>query len=163
MADSINIFALDPGTKSGVACGIVGSSGTVIERLTGAKIKSVTLEGDFVSQAREARRLFDRFYYGNDRDTFVVIEDFILREQSKDRELLDPIRVASAFLALIEGDVTLEEIHWQQPSQAMTYATNERLRHWGMWLKGSDKDLEHQRDARRHLCLRVAEMIRTSK
>jgi hypothetical protein len=43
-------------------------------------------------------------------------------------------------------------VTFQAPSDAMTFATSERLKRWGLWVKGK----EHERDAWRHLATFVA-------
>jgi hypothetical protein len=85
----------------------------------------------------------------------IAIEDFILtRFESSEREGLDPVRVTSSFITLFETARPHypAEIVYQLPGEAMSYATNDRLRHWGLWSKG---DTEHERDAMRHLLLAI--------
>jgi hypothetical protein len=160
----IHIFVVDPGTKTGVAWGSAGRLGTVRERIAAGSIESCTIEGDFIEQVEQLGDLYAQFITDKPRKHFhVVVEDFILHKMTSDRELLDPVRVASGFLAVLNfGFAPRFDLTWQQPSAAMTYATNNRLREWGLWIRGSNRDLEHQRDARRHFCLYVAERIRAS-
>ena len=49
----------------------------------------------------------------------------------------------------------LGEIDWQQASQAKGYATDERMRGWGVWQRGSP----HKRDAVRQLCLKLNKVL----
>lgn len=82
-------------------------------------------------------------------DSAVVIENFILRQKRKDRSLLSPVRVTAK----------LEQKLWeegrtyflQQPADAKTLATDERLKLWGMY--NAVGGLEHARDADRHAIL----------
>jgi hypothetical protein len=79
----------------------------------------------------------------------VVIEDFTLRQQRKDRDLLSPVRITAAlgFRLWLKG----RDYHVQQPADAKTTCSNLRLREWGMY--DSVGDLEHARDADRHAIL----------
>lgn len=157
------LFAVDPGTKTGVAWGSAGTSGTVRQRLAMGEVKSLTIEGYFIEQVEQLTELFYLFAKDLPRVN-VVVEDFILRKMTSDRELLDPVRVSSGFLAVCNDSFSPHyNATWQQPSAAMTYATNDRLREWGLWIKGSDPALEHQRDARRHFCLFVADRARAEQ
>lgn len=74
----------------------------------------------------------------------VVIEDFILRKMSKDEDLLAPVRLIAKIELLLwqEGIRSFR----QQPSEAKTTATDERLKSWGLYVPGE----EHARDASRH-------------
>jgi hypothetical protein len=155
----INVFAVDPGTRSGVAWGSVPTSGTIKERLCAAEICSATFEG---SPRQQAIHIEENLYNFLDRYGAVdlVIEDFILRKMTADRELLDPIRITSGLLALIDFQSEYNgkiEIHFQQPSM-MASITSDRLRLWNLWVRGSDPALEHHR----HLAAFVAEQVRVS-
>lgn len=79
----------------------------------------------------------------------VVIEDFTLRQQRKDRDLLSPVRITAAlgFRLWLKG----RDYHVQQPNDAKTTCSNLRLREWGMY--DSVGNLEHARDADRHAIL----------
>lgn len=90
---------------------------------------------------------------------FLIIEDFQLRQRSAE---LWPVEVTHALLALLMGAegtwagcVRPDCIDFQQPSTAMTYATNERLRRWELWTRGK----EHGRDATRHLALAASRVL----
>lgn len=77
-----------------------------------------------------------------------LIEDFILRERTKDRNLLSPVRLTTAFTTLIaESEHPCQELILQSASEAKSTATDERLKRWGFWAKGE----QHARDALRHL------------
>lgn len=89
----------------------------------------------------------------------LVIEDFQLRQRSAE---LWPVEVRAAFIAYLRGEsgawsgiVREDCLYFQQPSQAMTYATNERLKRWGVWTVGK----EHGRDATRHLALLASRVL----
>jgi hypothetical protein len=69
------------------------------------------------------------------------------RFNSTDPEALSPVRIGAQLELLREqkqlGDATL---HFQSRSLAFSTATDDRLRRWGLWVKGSD----HVRAALRH-------------
>lgn len=105
-------------------------------------------------------------------DVHLVLERFQLRNLHAD---LAPVSVTHALMALLYkmpyshvGDATamnpsnvdegfwpLGEVEFQEPSVAKRYATNQRLRDWGVWVVGS----EHKRDATRHLCVKASELL----
>lgn len=80
----------------------------------------------------------------------VGVEDFILRRSERSRNLLSPVRVASAFQYTLwdRGRAVV----WQQPNE-MAVVTAERLRLWKLWYRGfGTRDGAHARDALAH-CL----------
>ncbi len=76
----------------------------------------------------------------------VVVESFILRQFSKDQDLLSPQRIT----AKVEQYLWLDGRNYftQQPSEAKTSATDERLKEWGFYT--SEGGMQHARDATRH-------------
>ena len=83
----------------------------------------------------------------------VVIEDFILRKYVSGRELLSPVRitakVAYVFNRGLEGiEPPGRKIFRQQPSLAMSTATDARLKDWNLYVREGGE--EHARDATRH-------------
>lgn len=99
---------------------------------------------------------------------FLVIESFELRQRSAD---LSPVGVTQGLLTLLAtGEIDPgaagmtwpsirvdQQLRFQEPATAMTYATNERLREWGVY--GLTVGKEHGRDAMRHLCLAASEIL----
>lgn len=81
--------------------------------------------------------------------THIVIEDFILRRQEQTRALLSPVRVTAQLLLLLDTVAMFDLVTLQQPANAKSVVTDERLRLFGLWTKGSD----HCRDASRHAML----------
>jgi hypothetical protein len=94
----------------------------------------------------------------------LVLEDFILEggDHSSEREGLDSCRINAVVEFnlnrdgpdLDDGGVVgrlgvVIPIVYQTASQAKGIITDERLRKWGLWHRGS----AHVRDAHRHLCL----------
>jgi len=76
----------------------------------------------------------------------IVVESFILRQFSKDQDLLSPQRIT----AKIEQYLYLDGRNYftQSPSEAKTSATDERLKVWGFYT--SEGGMQHARDATRH-------------
>lgn len=176
MSDTVAICALDPGTTSGVARGVFDARPeSVWEGLENGTEdgtwESWEEEGDPAVQAWSVMSEFHDWsrkaapYDGT--TLLLVFEDFVVRlgaGASSKRELLDPVRVSSACEALCWTRGGLRWAHpvYQQPSRAMSFATDKRLRAHGLWTKGST----HQRDAIRHMALAYAistkEVARTS-
>lgn len=78
----------------------------------------------------------------------VLIEDFVLRVSSGDRDLLSPVRITAKIefgLYVADGNVP---VHKQMPSEAKSVATDSRLKSWGFYERKGG--LEHARDADRH-------------
>jgi len=164
------IWALDPGHHSAIAQGRVWEEGSVIERLKGVQMfESETFEGDEIEQMRKLHRSWQDFQFRCRKAGLpyeMVIENFTLtRIKSSEREGLSPVRVTAAFLGYRHGladaynragfgPSRVASPIFQEPSAAMTHATDKRLKEWDLWLPGSAK--EHERDAIRHFCLRVA-------
>lgn len=77
----------------------------------------------------------------------IVIEDFILRKFTMDRELLAPVRITAAFShQLWLQDRGVRYAILQPPSLAMTTITDERQRSMDLWLPG----MPHANDAIKH-------------
>lgn len=89
----------------------------------------------------------------------VVLEDFILRSQYKDRSLLSPVRINAKFefafhRGVREADGVVRRRVFppdrlQSSSDAKNVITDARLKLWQMYLPGPD----HPRDATRHALL----------
>lgn len=84
------------------------------------------------------------------RPTAVVIEDFIPREFNQTRDFLSPVRITARLDQLL-WELRAATTHRQQPSEAKTTCTDERLQQWGFF-EGGHAD-RHARDADRHAIL----------
>lgn len=163
----IAIYAVDPGTTTGVARGTFEPSESVWEGVSAGRWESWEVYGSPGEQAWEImgeyldwRKQLD-IATGNPVQAVLVIEDFTIRlgqGASSRRELLDPVRVAAACdaLAISRAGHRWTQIEYQQPAERSIY-TNARLKAHGMWVVGS----EHRRDAVRHMILRYANWIKT--
>lgn len=100
-----------------------------------------TVDAGEVMQVRQMAGLFDNF-----PEAALVVEDFILRTQSMDREALSPARLRLALTAeeVIHGAGRVPFL--QQPAEAMRTATDERLKRANLYFAG----LPHATDAARH-------------
>jgi hypothetical protein len=78
----------------------------------------------------------------------VVIEDFILRRASMDRELLSPVRLTAALEWAIDDSPERYELFRQTPAEAKQLATDDRLKKWGLYQRAGA--MQHARDADRH-------------
>lgn len=103
-----------------------------------------TVDAGEVMQVRQTAGLLDNF-----PEATLVIEDFQLRTQSMDREALSPSRLRLA----IETEEILHGVgrvpFLQQPSDAMTVATDDRLKRGNLYFAG----MPHATDASRHAAL----------
>lgn len=176
LSERLAVFAIDPGTTTGIAWLLGPASAEdvpgVVRRadLYGSSL----VRGNQLAQARDLARRWQAFRRHAAFDMGIppdqhqlVIEDFILiKFNSSEKTGIDPVRMTAAFLGYRAGQADYDELHggvirdvepiYQSPSDAMTFATDRRLRRWGMWdcpQKGRDKN--HIRDARRHLALRI--------
>lgn len=84
-----------------------------------------------------------------------VIEDFILQERTMDRSLLSPVRITEGIERSLHIEGSSALVTKYMASDAKGVISNQRLKNWG-WLKWTVT--RHERDALRHLCLRVREL-----
>jgi hypothetical protein len=77
----------------------------------------------------------------------VVIEDFLLRKKSMDRELLSPVRLTAALEYAVEEQEMHMTLHLQQPSEKEA-ASDDRLKRWKLYVRAGG--MQHARDADRH-------------
>lgn len=103
----------------------------------------------YAAERASAARLWGRL------DTFeadvLVVEDFTVyagkagEVSSGGAVPLAPVRVGS--MLALAAELAVMDVEYQMASMAKTTVTDERLKRWGFWTKGSD----HARDATRHL------------
>lgn len=100
-----------------------------------------TVDAGEVIQVRQVAGLLDNF-----PEATLVIEDFTLRTQNQDREALSPSRLRLAFEAeeILHGVGRVPFL--QQPSEAMSTATDDRLKRANLYFAG----MPHATDAARH-------------
>lgn len=89
----------------------------------------------------------------------MVIESFILRQFSKDPNLLSPVRITAS----IAQDLWMHRRYYftQSPAEAKTTATDERLKNWELY--DSHGGMNHARDADRHAITFLRKACQASK
>lgn len=173
------VMAVDPGGTTGLASALLNAERARTTRaLMKRAVRKGALEveqigsagdpGPHGGPAHQAAQVYKRWLAFQSRAhaagvpfgaIFLVIEEFALRQRSAD---LAPVAVTNALLAYLRGEggtwagiVRPDLLYFQQPSEAMTYATNDRLKAWGIWTVAQ----EHGRDATRHLALRASKIL----
>lgn len=150
------VFGIDPGVRTGltelrVNTDMLGLP--MAEILAAATWRACELSGQENSQVTAIVGAVSRACASGDH-VMVSCEDFILtRMRSSSRDLLAPIRITAALRWALRQPVESGRIRWfsYSPADAKGIVTNERLRGWGAWVKGSD----HSRDAMRHALMAV--------
>lgn len=173
--DIFAVYAFDPGTTTGVARGIFLPRDTLASTLaTGVQAGWETWEtkGPIGSQAMEIALEFTDWEFECHvergialQDIHLVSEDFQLRPSKargagSDPRMLDPVRVIAGVETLmwsrtLGSDKPVREIERQMPGLAKGRFNSDRLRRVGGWVVGS----EHRRDANKHLCYRVNQVL----
>lgn len=156
------VLAVDPGVKTGVAWCRVG--GAVLDAVGVASVVKARLlakrggGGEWVGGCGEvdARRLGETWAVHrlmtavlNVKPDVVVIEDFVLRSPSMNRDLLAPVRMTAMLLYGLSMAWPVAQVVLQGASAAKTTCTDSRMRAWGLWQVGKP----HATDALRHLVL----------
>jgi hypothetical protein len=171
----VGIFSVDPGGHSGVAWGIFDTSPKTIAGALATKRAdgSETYEGDWHKQVAEISEQWRTFLKTcvheeglSPEQVEFVCENFIqipgLTAGGTDSTL--PLLIIGGIYgyrlgALAEwernenGPAAAPSMILQLAGQASTFATGQRLREWGLWVRGR----EHERSAWKHVALRIAE------
>jgi hypothetical protein len=93
------------------------------------------------------------------KHSHVIVEDFILREKTKGRSLLSPVRLTSMMVDQLHSSPEIHaSFHLQQPADAKS-VTDEQLREHCAYAVGH----QHARDATRHLILFLRKMYDSLK
>jgi hypothetical protein len=84
----------------------------------------------------------------------LVVEDFILMPgaHAGGKDGVASVRIAWGLAGYLLDE---HQVIWQAPS-LMSYATDERLKRWGIWVPGRD----HERAAWKHIAARLNKIIR---
>lgn len=148
--DLVGIFAVDPGTTSGIDYGVWRRNCPVeVAQIEGSGFYE-DLTGGLTSQAETITDWWLKFESGNlGIPVYLVVESYQQGPSAHylKAEALDPVRLAYLILGRLSV-LSPKRVPWvwQTPSVAMTHATDARLREWGHWLRGNP----HARDARKH-------------
>jgi hypothetical protein len=134
---------------------------TVAETLQNAEVFSQDVTGTYQEQAIKLEGLLAALSYEwtverglSASGLHVVSEGFSLRKfGSSDKVGLYPVWIAAMFEGmLVERGI---EVVYQEPS-LKSYATSARMKRWGIWPRGAS---EHQKDARRHIAIRLNKIL----
>jgi len=164
----LSVLAIDPGGDTGWKWALVDTSleptAAVQAARDDGRLLGGTIGGNENGQVQELVRYWssacqraDRLARGMGRQVdayHLVTEGFILGILDSDPSLLSPVRIlAKLDLMVDEERLKPEPDQWSEylASQAKSTVTDERLRRWGLWTKGS----AHERDACRHLILHL--------
>lgn len=144
MDNTIYAFAIDPGISTGWA--VIGVDSDSIFGSAPGNIQDWQfgqIDGPLTGQVVTIRSLIKRF-----SPAAFISEDFSPREANSSAEYISPIALRSMCqLAVSIGYIPdIPTVHLQMPGLAMSTATDQRLRVWGLYSKGS----RHARDATRH-------------
>lgn len=169
--EAVGLFACDPGGKAdrgktGLGWGIF-ETGRSVERALENRWEygSHTVMGSELLQMREIVkrwRVFSNACAMNglaEEQIWFIMEDFVLRPgmHGGGKESTTPVAIAWAVYGYLLGAAAGNGVRmanplvFQMPGDAATFATNERMRHWGIWVKGR----EHERSAWAHIALRL--------
>lgn len=180
-SDRIAILAIDPGQTTGVAAAFIPKLETLKESLLAipkkdkkaVEVRGIdpnaevpTAEEDWIVHAQRLVTIMSRFEYRAlielqipADDIHFVFEDFILRRKRQGGatgNLTSIWVMAGAIASFKHGRVgTSSPFHYQQASLAKGFATNKRLKLWGLYEPGS----EHKKDAWRHLAYKANHLL----
>lgn len=167
-------FAVDGGITTGLCWGIFPTKGTTEEqvqkakRLTFEQVPSVGPYSEEFPELAGALKIYDIWFDWNEKletlglyPTRVIIEDFRIRTKVMTRSVLASVRICNLLMGMMSvgEEAGMEYLHLPtlyDPSQSKSFATNERLKRWGLWAKGKP----HSRDAARLIALDLAESRR---
>lgn len=161
------VIGIDPGGTTGLFCAAVELQPTMkktvatlehtwMDQITGdyleqaAQIASVTR--DVIAQANMDGVALSSFH--------VVFEDWDTGRVNPGRELQSVWVMAAAGALLLEGrngPLKRDQVSFQYAAQAKGYATDQRLKLWGLY--DLTKGKPHARDASRHWALRVNQLV----
>lgn len=161
--DTHAIMGIDPGGTTGIAAAYVSVRPTMKETMLEGITKKRSLEvpGDYLQQSKAIASLMNAFMYKANVENGIplynihyAIEDFVLRRKAEGGATgnLTSCWVAAGAVAIFGSEANVK---WRQASQAKTYATDARLKLWGLWSIGS----AHERDAWRHLASEANEVV----
>lgn len=174
--DSFAIMGIDPGGTSGVAQGVFSARGTVKQTLRRAVRKGVlratVLNAPPEEQAHYLAITWRDFRFRCEVELgipigaiWLAVEDFHLRQMAVD---LSPVEVVAGLRAVQRvpvangwrDDVREGGLVRPSASEAMTFATNERLKLWNVYDLGRGRGYgDHARAALKHVCLGVSKVL----
>lgn len=162
---TIASMGIDPGGTTGLALVVCEKRATLKESLaTATGLSAIEVMGDWQHQAEAIGGMMVQFRdksYLEGRSSMICIENFVLRRRQEGGATgnLTSIWVAAGAWGYYrakraDGDGHEPEVAFPMPSQAKSFATDERLKMWGCYVTGA-----HKRDAMRHAILGVNELL----
>lgn len=173
-AGVVAVMAIDPGVTTGVARGVfdLDAGDGVLDVIASVTHRAAyEVVGREVDQARDLYEMWTDWVIsvsgevdgGGLSDAARVCEYWTPRLplRSSKEEVMYPVRIAAAMEGMREWDeqrspLVVGPTVYQLPRQAKGYATDERLKRWGLWERGS----AHKRDAWRHVAFYLSGALR---
>lgn len=175
MENVLAIMGIDPGGKTGGAQAVFHTdSQTVEEAFKSAMYKqSWTVEGRVREQIIELNQRWRRFYKEcvnigvPPHLVYMAVEDYIDTPSVKSNDPLSPVKIGWGLYGMRIGGLHEWErnnngptgpvyVHWQLAGNVKGFASNDRLKLWGVYRPGK----AHECDAWRHVAFRLAEHFR---
>lgn len=169
-SDRHAVAAVDPGGTTGLFAAVVVPGSTMKQTMLENIELPVELSqctGDFREQAKLLSEWIKNWFAGLTLDYVapsnhhVVIENWDTMRKDPGREIISAWIAAGLDCLLTEGmngPLSPEQITYFMAGQAKGYATNDRLKLWK--LHDLTKGKPHARDASRHWCTRVNQLIK---
>jgi hypothetical protein len=175
-----SIFAVDPGGSTGLAWATFHKEAQTVKEAIETKLApgQLTIEDSDRNQVtmicRRWRTLYKTWVMGMGippHDCYMVIESFVLGPKTPSGKA--PLRAVNIGQGVYYyrlgsaheherwncGEVPPVFVYWQTPAQASSFARAERLKDWGVWVRGH----QHERSAWKHVALRVALIQQSSR
>lgn len=135
-------MGIDPGGTTGGA--VIGVPERSIYRDQPGRIsyfETWSFTGSYSAQALELMRIASGFF-----PLAIALESFDPRKPIRSEEYISPILVGARIQFCIDTHYIIAPLFYQTPEQAMTTATDYRLKAWSLYKPGPD----HIKDATRH-------------
>lgn len=142
MSRIIYTMGIDPGGTTG--WGIIGvNSRTIYQDYPGRISEHVwgKVTGNYTTQVLELMRIAAE--WRRKGPLAIALESFVVRKLEAE---LSPVAIGARIQMCVDTSYTLCPLFYQTPEQALTTATDERLKIWGLYPPGPD----HPKDGTRH-------------
>ena len=155
----LKVVGIDPGESVGIALwegdGMDGGGVSVWECLSSGRMQSWTFTSEWAKKDRLEHCAAVQYYLWElgltDADCWAIERWQPGAGPGSSNTSADQV---GWYLAGWLGGYTMG-IEFQGPSEAMTFATDKRLKDAGLWVPGRP----HENDARRHVCVRLAKGV----
>jgi hypothetical protein len=174
------VMAIDPGGHTGVAWGVFHDDAKMVKEAIDGKFCTGqrTFEGHPRQQVNDISRLWRRLYvewvFGlgvDPKNCYMVIEDIIIGPNTPPgKDVKNAIEIGRGIYYYRLGSAHEHErwncgwvppviVYWQTPASAAGFARKERLKDWGVWIRGK----EHERSAWKHIALFIARKLESQR